>query len=131
MTVAAWVWGGLARLAAPALPFYLRRRLARGKELAGRLEERRGGGVSRPPGRLLWLHAASVGETLSILPVLEALATRAPRLMGAVYGAVLEATAKRGFAAPRERVHGGEDRVDPGGEGDAEEEAQDRAQGAD
>ncbi len=31
-------------------------------------------------------------------------ATRAPRLMGAVYGAVLEATAKRGFQAPRERV---------------------------
>ena len=31
-------------------------------------------------------------------------ATRAPRLMGAVYGAVLEATAKRGFAPPRERV---------------------------
>ena len=30
--------------------------------------------------------------------------TRAPRLMGAVYGAVLEATAKRGFAPPRERV---------------------------
>ena len=30
--------------------------------------------------------------------------TRAPRLMGAVYGAVLEATAKRGFAAPRPRV---------------------------
>jgi phytoene synthase len=31
-------------------------------------------------------------------------ATRAPRLMGAVYGAVLEATAKRGFEAPRQRV---------------------------
>jgi len=31
-------------------------------------------------------------------------ATRAPRLMGAVYGAVLEAMAKRGFAAPRRRV---------------------------
>ncbi|WP_309242844.1 presqualene diphosphate synthase HpnD [Lichenibacterium dinghuense] len=30
--------------------------------------------------------------------------TRAPRLMGAVYGAVLEATAKRGFSAPRQRV---------------------------
>ncbi len=30
--------------------------------------------------------------------------TRAPRLMGAVYGAVLEATAKRGFVAPRARV---------------------------
>ncbi len=31
-------------------------------------------------------------------------ATRAPRLMGAVYGAVLEAMARRGFAAPRQRV---------------------------
>ena len=31
-------------------------------------------------------------------------ATRAPRLMGAVYGAVLEATVKRGFAAPRPEV---------------------------
>jgi len=31
-------------------------------------------------------------------------ATRAPRLMGAVYGAVLEALAKRGFATPRRRV---------------------------
>jgi presqualene diphosphate synthase len=31
-------------------------------------------------------------------------ATRAPRLMGAVYGAVLEATAKRGFQAPRHKV---------------------------
>ena len=31
-------------------------------------------------------------------------ATRAPRLMGAVYGAVLEATAKRGFAPPRAPV---------------------------
>ena len=31
-------------------------------------------------------------------------ATRAPRLMGAVYGAVLEATAKRGFVAPRQHV---------------------------
>ena len=28
----------------------------------------------RPPGRLIWLHAASVGETMSILPVLPALA---------------------------------------------------------
>jgi phytoene synthase len=31
-------------------------------------------------------------------------ATRAPRLMSAVYGAVLDATLKRGFAPPRARV---------------------------
>jgi glucose-1-phosphate cytidylyltransferase len=34
----------------------------------------------RPPGRLIWLHAASVGETLSLLPVLDELAARAPAL---------------------------------------------------
>jgi 3-deoxy-D-manno-octulosonic-acid transferase len=59
----------------------LRLRLARGKEMPGRLGERRGiDPTPRPPGRLLWLHAASVGETTSILPVLPPLLTQAPDL---------------------------------------------------
>jgi 3-deoxy-D-manno-octulosonic-acid transferase len=59
----------------------LRRRLRRGKEIAGRLAERRGiDATPRPAGRLFWLHAASVGETVSILPVLTALTARAPDL---------------------------------------------------
>jgi 3-deoxy-D-manno-octulosonic-acid transferase len=59
----------------------LRLRLARGKELPGRLAERRGiDDFPRPPGRLLWLHAASVGETTSILPVLPSLLAGAPDL---------------------------------------------------
>ena len=50
-------------LAAPALRLWLRRRAARGKEIAARLPERWGEDAApRPPGRLLWLHAASVGE---------------------------------------------------------------------
>ncbi len=57
----------------------LRQRLHRGKELPGRLAERRGiDATPRPSGRLFWLHAASVGETMSILPVLPALADAAP-----------------------------------------------------
>jgi 3-deoxy-D-manno-octulosonic-acid transferase len=64
-----------ATAAAPALRLLLRVRLARGKEMQGRLAERRGiDPTSRPPGRLIWLHAASVGEAVSILPVLPALA---------------------------------------------------------
>ncbi len=73
------MWQGGATLAAPALRVLLARRVARGKELAGRLAERRGiDATNRPEGRLIWLHAASLGETLSILPVMDALAAVAP-----------------------------------------------------
>jgi 3-deoxy-D-manno-octulosonic-acid transferase len=81
VTAARKIWAGAARLAAPGLRLMLRLRLARGKEVAGRLTERRGIDFSpRPPGRLLWLHAASVGETTSILPVLAPLLAEAPDL---------------------------------------------------
>lgn len=65
------LWAGTARLAAPLLRRMLHRRLARGKEIAGRLGEREGREATpRPAGRLIWLHAASLGETMSILPLL-------------------------------------------------------------
>jgi len=74
-----WAFG--ATLAAPALRLMLRRRAGRGKEVAARLGERWGEDATpRPAGRLLWLHAASVGETVSILAVLEALARKTPTL---------------------------------------------------
>lgn len=77
----ALIWHGAATVAAPGLRLMLRRRAARGKEVVARLPERRGiEAAPRPPGRLLWLHAASVGETVSVLPVLGALAARAPDL---------------------------------------------------
>lgn len=73
-SVAAELWAVGASLAAPGLRLWLHRRLARGKEQHGRLAERRGiDPTPRPPGRLLWLHAASVGETVAVLPLLAAL----------------------------------------------------------
>lgn len=71
MSLPRLIWAGAASLAAPGLRVLLWRRRARGKEVAGRLNERRGiEPMPRPAGRVLWLHAASVGETASVVPVL-------------------------------------------------------------
>jgi 3-deoxy-D-manno-octulosonic-acid transferase len=78
--ILAGAWALFASLLTPLLPFYLRRRVAKGKEIAARLPERQGHGAARPPGRLIWCHAASNGETLSLLPLLEALAQQDPSL---------------------------------------------------
>jgi 3-deoxy-D-manno-octulosonic-acid transferase len=106
MSLAMRAWRIGATLLAPLLPLHLARRARRGKEVAARLGERRGEGAARPAGRLFWWHAASVGETASMLPVLSAMAARDPALQflvttGTVTSAALLAQRLPAWLAPR------------------------------
>jgi 3-deoxy-D-manno-octulosonic-acid transferase len=55
----------------PLAPALLSRRMRRGKEHPARLKERYGQtDVPRPAGPLVWIHCASVGELLTVIPLI-------------------------------------------------------------
>ncbi len=68
------------RLARPLVRRLLARRVAAGREDPQRLGERWGQpGLARPAGALIWIHAASVGETVSVIPLIARLRERHPQ----------------------------------------------------
>ncbi|MGP0105072.1 3-deoxy-D-manno-octulosonic acid transferase, partial [Rhodoblastus sp.] len=68
------VYRATARGLTPFSGLFLWRRGRRGKEDLNRIDERRGrASLPRPEGRLAWLHGASVGEGLALLPLVSRL----------------------------------------------------------
>ena len=71
---ALWLYLALTARGASRGRRILRKRLAEGREDPERIGEREGrASLPRPDGRLIWFHAASVGESLSLLEVIRRL----------------------------------------------------------
>jgi 3-deoxy-D-manno-octulosonic-acid transferase len=75
LTLSSYRWIGTAIY--PLVWSYLAVRAAKGKEDGARRQERYGhASAPRPQGPLVWFHAASVGETTAIIPLINEVARR-------------------------------------------------------
>lgn len=96
----------LTRMLEPLAPRLLDGRAKKGKEDPVRVDERLGlTRVPRPDGEVVWLHGVSVGETLSLLPVVAKLRATRPDLNLLVTSGTLTSAALLAHRLPEGVIH--------------------------
>jgi len=96
----------LTRLLEPLAPRLLDARAKKGKEDPARVDERLGlASVARPDGVLVWLHGVSVGETLSLLPLVSRLRRERPDLTVLVTSGTVTSAAILATRLPSGVIH--------------------------
>lgn len=96
----------LTRMLEPLAPRLLDARARKGKEDPVRVDERLGvTRIPRPDGDLIWLHGVSVGESLSLLPVVERLRKARPDLNVLVTSGTVTSATLLGRRLPPGVIH--------------------------
>lgn len=97
---------GLSRSIEPLLPMWLGWRERRGKEVGERRSERFGvASLPRPEGPLVWVHAASVGETNVALPLIAKLGEARPDLNFLITTGTVTSADLASRRLPRNTIH--------------------------